>query len=105
MQYRRVYAPGATYFFTVNLNKRADGILINKIDALRHAVSMTKKQYPFKTVAYAVLPDHLHFMMGLPEEDHDFSIRWRMIKSLFTRQIAPREFISNARRNKQERGI
>ncbi|HAT6977693.1 TPA: transposase [Legionella pneumophila] len=105
MQYRRALLPGATYFFTVNLANRTNGILIKEIDSLLYAIRTTKAQYPFKIVAYAILPDHLHLIMILPEHDSNYSLRWSMIKSLFSKQIPCLELISPARKNKRERGI
>jgi putative transposase len=37
-----------------------------------------------------VLPDHLHCLWTLPADDRDFSTRWRLIKTTFTRQCAVR---------------
>jgi putative transposase len=33
-----------------------------------------------------LLPDHLHCIWTLPENDSDYSLRWREIKRLFTHQ-------------------
>jgi putative transposase len=52
-----------------------------------------------------ILPDHLHTIWTLPDGDHDFSQRWRQIKSAFSREIAKEERISQSRLRKQERGI
>lgn len=57
----RAKAPGATYFFTVNLAKRHDNALLTRhIDALREAFRLTKQDHPFSIEAMVVLPDHLH---------------------------------------------
>lgn len=32
------------------------------------------------------MPEHLHCIWKLPEDDADYSIRWSMIKGLFTRR-------------------
>jgi putative transposase len=34
-----------------------------------------------------IMPDHLHAIWTLPEGDDDFSLRWRQIKSAFSREI------------------
>ncbi len=53
-----------------------------------------------------ILPEHLHTLWTLPEEeDDDFSLRWRQIKSAFSRRIERGERISKSRNQKQERGI
>jgi len=43
--------------------------------------------HPFKIEAIVVLPDHLHLLMQLPNEDDDFSIRWKLIKQDFNKAI------------------
>ncbi|MFO2903309.1 hypothetical protein SCN93_01595 [Legionella pneumophila serogroup 1] len=48
MQYIRAKVPGTTYFFTVNLANRSNGILIKQIDILRDAIQIAKTKYPFK---------------------------------------------------------
>jgi putative transposase len=50
-----------------------------------------------------VLPDHLHSIWTLPE-DHDFPLRWRLIKASFSRSLPPAETVSS-RLSKGERGI
>ena len=52
-----------------------------------------------------VLPDHLHAIWTLPDGDADFAVRWRFIKSVFSRSLPPFERISESRRAKGERGI
>lgn len=105
MQYRRARVPGATYFFTVNLVNRTKGILIEEIISLRRAFHICKAKYPFKLLAYVILPDHLHLMMSLPENDSNYSIRLSMIKSMFSKQIHCSEAITAIRKKKRERGI
>ena len=43
--------------------------------------------HPFKTIAMVVLPDHLHAMWELPDDDANFSLRWRCIKVSFAANI------------------
>lgn len=105
MRYIRTRVPGSRYFFTVNLANRANDLLINEFDILRNAIYMTKIKYPFKTNAYVVLPDHMHIIMTLPPNDSNFSLRWSMIKGLFSKQISHTESIALARKKKRERGI
>ena len=44
------------------------------------------RQHHFKIDAIVILPDHIHALWTLPETDADFSTRWRLIKSYFSRQ-------------------
>jgi putative transposase len=43
--------------------------------------------HPFAIDAIAVLPDHLHMVMTLPDGDADYSNRWRLIKRRFTESV------------------
>lgn len=53
---------------------------------LRLAFTEVRSDNPFRIVAIALLPDHLHTIWELPAHDHDYSMRWRKIKSIFTRK-------------------
>ena len=105
MQYRRALISNATYFFTVNLLDRKKALLIKHIDQLRLAFHKVKLNHPFKTEAIVILPDHLHMLMTLPEQDANYSQRWNLIKSTFSRSIEKAETISISRKSKRERGI
>jgi REP-associated tyrosine transposase len=83
VRYRRNFLPGGTFFFTVTLADRTSSVLVDHVDALRHAFRVTQTERPFTTDAMVVLPDHLHAVITLPPDDFDFSGRWRRLKSLF----------------------
>ncbi|MGY4031311.1 REP-associated tyrosine transposase [Aeromonas media] len=51
------------------------------------------------------LPDHLHCILSLPEGDTDFPLRWRLIKSHFSRALPVNERRSQTRLRHGERGI
>jgi putative transposase len=103
--YRRNRVPGATYFFTVNLQDRRSRLLVQHINILREAVRQTKRKAPFHIDAWVVLPEHLHALWTLPEGDVDFSSRWQAIKMAFSRKIAAGEYRSASRAGRRERGI
>jgi putative transposase len=103
--YRRNFVPGASYFFTVNLADRRSRLLTEQVDVLRSAFRDTRSRHPFAIDAIVVLPDHLHAIWTLPEGDSNFSVRWRLIKSSFSRELPPSEPISRSRAEKGERGI
>ncbi|PCE67674.1 transposase [Salinivibrio sp. YCSC6] len=88
MRYRRNYAHGGTYFFTVNLHNREMQLLTEHIRLLRSAVATVKASRPFQINAWVVLPDHLHAIWTLPDNDSDYSTRWREIKKLFTKSVS-----------------
>ena len=85
--YRRLYIPGGTYFFTVALHDRTSGLLTQHITLLRQSWRDILGRYPFETPAAVILPDHMHFIMTLPEGDCDYSTRIRLMKSGFTKRL------------------
>ena len=103
--YRRHRVRGGRYFFTVNLAERRLSLLTDHIELLRAAFRQIRSAHPFAIDAMVVLPDHLHAMWQLPEGDDDFGLRWRQIKSAFSRGIEKGERISRSRERKHERGI
>jgi len=85
--YRRV-KEGRTYFFTVVTYQRRpflcqDGSRL----ALRTAIEETRLSHPFEIDAWVLMPDHLHCIWTLPDNDGDYSKRWGLIKAGFTKKI------------------
>jgi len=85
--YIRTKQEGGCYFFTV-VTYRRQPFLTNNLARyfLRNAIMRTRQNYPFKIDAWVLLPDHLHCIWTLPENDTNYSTRWNIIKTLFTRQ-------------------
>ena len=105
-QYRRIYVPGASWFFTVNFaEKQGNHLLVEQIDLLREAFQYVKNRHPFCMDAVVVMPNHLHCIWTLPERDADYSLRWRLLKAFFSRGIPKGEVVSNSREKRRERGI
>ncbi len=108
MHYRRAKPPGASYFFTLvtdnrqHLFKQADTVQL-----LRQSLHIVKQRHPFTIEAMVVLPDHLHCIWTLPAGDANFSTRWRLIKSHFTRHCPAKyqRTQSRSRRQKQEQAV
>ena len=103
--YRRNFVAGGCYFFTVNLLERQRSLLTDHIDLLRDSVRRVKRLYPFHIDAWVVLPDHMHCVWTLPPDSDDFSVRWRLIKLLFSKGLPRTERLSASRRKRAERGI
>ena len=83
--YRRNYVPGGTYFFTlVTFQRRKYFDTPHKLDLLHSKIRQVQRYKPFDLLAYCLLPDHIHLLIELPEEDCNFSIRVREIKRLTT---------------------
>ena len=86
--YRRLYIPGGSYFFTVVTYERQRLFdSAQRVTDLRQAFRYVKARRPFTAIAVVVLPDHLHCLWQLPDGDCDFSTRWRMIKTEFSRRM------------------
>jgi putative transposase len=103
--YRRNFVPGGTYFFTVNIAVRHLRLLTRHIHLLRVAFRDTRARHPFTIDAIVVLPDHLHVVWRMPAGDSNFAVRWRLIKSTFSRALPRAEAVSRSRLKKGERGI
>lgn len=85
--YRRANTPNATYFFTVVTYRRQRFLCDAPVrHALRKAIIKVKAQYPFEIDAWVLLPDHMHTIWTLPENDANFSLRWQLIKRYVTHE-------------------
>jgi putative transposase len=103
-RYRRARAAGGTFFFTVTLADRSSDLLVRHVDLLRAAYGFIQQHHPFETVSICILPDHLHAVWTLPEGDTDYSTRWSLIKSRFSRGI-PAAARSASKVAKRDKGI
>lgn len=102
-QYRRRFVPGGTYFFSAHLRDRETTLLVDRIDLLRAATRICMKRWPFEIDAAVILPASLHMIWTLPPDDADYSKRWRLIKSTFSRHCpAP---VSDVKLRPGEKGI
>lgn len=80
-------APGASCFFTLTLQDRSARYLVDHVAELRTCIATVKARHPFHIDAMVVLPEHLHAIWTLPENDGDFAMRWRLLKQSFTRRL------------------
>lgn len=85
-EYRRAWLPGGTFFFTLVTNQRRPIFHEERArQILREAfLEGTRKVGPFQIDAICLLPDHLHCIWTLPENDSDYSTRWKVIKAWFS---------------------
>ena len=101
--YKRFYRNGGTWFFTVNLWQRQNNdLLIREINLLRQSVRNVRQKHPFTIIAWVVLPEHMRCIWQLPEGDSDFSLRWRLIKNWFSRNL-PQTAIPGASLQQEKR--
>ena len=85
--YRRSYVLGGTYFFTVKTLGNDPILLLEPYrTALRNAINSVRRTMPFQSIAWLLLPDHLHTIWQLPENDANYSLRWSLIKQEVTRR-------------------
>ena len=84
--YRRPRISGGTYFITQVTHQRHPWLCTDTgRQALREAIIAVRQKYPFTLDAFVLLPDHFHCLMTMPEGDHDFSLRLRLIKTYVTK--------------------
>jgi putative transposase len=101
VHYRRNFVPGGTYFFTVTLRDRSSQVLVENINLLRKSFRVIKQKHPFDIVASVVLPDHIHAIWTLPENDNEYPMRWQSIKARFTRELRKNGTNLNADSNRE----
>lgn len=65
---RRWYVPNAIYYI-VAVTRRRRPIFADEqnLDVLRQTLRNVKLLHPFRMLAYAFMPDHLHLLMFVPE--------------------------------------
>ena len=109
-EYRRAFIPGGTFFFTVVTEGRAP--LFGEAHAralLGEAFREVRGRRPFEIDAIVLLPDHLHTVWRLPDNDHDFSARWSMLKRIFTKAWLAKggreQHVSMSRRRNRRCGV
>lgn len=89
MRYRRLYQGGGCYFFTVVTAGRRPPLGNHEtVRLLRQVFATVRARYPFTIDAAVILPNHLHCVWTLPTGDADFSTRWRLIKTCFSKRHA-----------------
>ena len=109
-EYRRRKIPGAAYFFTAVTQDRKP-ILTgeNARLCLHKAFQHVQSYHPFQIEAIVLLPEHLHTIWKLPDNDFDYSSRWNWIKRKFTQSFMPDididSDIPESKHKKRERGI
>ena len=105
-EYRRARTPGGCWFFTVALAERHNNhLLVEHIDTLRKAFRYVKERHPFHIDAIVILPEHLHCIWTLPKGDTNFSTRWSLVKTAFSRALPSLERRTLSRVKRGERGV
>ncbi len=108
--YRRARIPGARYFLTA-VTWRRHRLLQSPsaVARLREALRSVMREQPFTLLAAAILPDHFHVMIELPDGDAAYPARMGRIKAAFTKSmpISPERAAarSHSRRRKREQMV
>jgi putative transposase len=106
--YKRAYVNGGIYFFTVVTHHRVPVFCDDeKCAYLKRCFNDIARLYPFDTEAIVVLPDHIHTIWTLPENDDDFSNRWMLVKKQFSTHYSGMNtrLINHSMSKKREQGI
>jgi putative transposase len=108
MNFRRLILPGGMYFFTLVTFKRQ--LIFGNPDALatlREAFRYVLYRHPFAIDACVILPNHIHMIWTLPEDDHDYPTRMRLLKSRFPYRLAskPTWNVPPSRKMKKEQAV
>ena len=86
-QYIRAKTPGGLYFFTLITFDRRKFLTSNLARRiLREVWQAVQNKHPFTVEAVCLLPEDLHCIWRLPEDDSDYPKRWRLIKGMFARR-------------------
>ncbi len=89
-EYRRIKQEGGIYFFTLVTYKRQRLFDSSNVRTLLlTTIEDVKDYHPFEMIAYCVLPDHIHLIWQMPENDADYSMRIRLIKRRFSKRFIP----------------
>jgi putative transposase len=103
-EYRRWFEPGATYFFTVVTHDRRPFLLEPEVRTeLRTAILRTQSERPFRMFSSVLLPDHFHCVWVLPDDDEDYSVRWRLIKARVSVNVRKTGLVDTNRSPSQRR--
>ncbi len=81
------FRPDRTWFLTITLADPDSNLLTRHVSALADSARDFERLHPFQTVAAVILPDHMHAIWTLPEEDGDFHRRVTYLQASFVRRM------------------
>lgn len=83
--YRRYFIPNALVFITFVTHQRTPHFASPQHLALFWDILKNVQCiHPFHLIAYVILPDHIHWIMRMPEDQPDFSVVMKSIKWNYT---------------------
>lgn len=109
-RYIRSSAQGGVYFFTlVAYNRRRIFCNADFLQAFKQSIKHIQHQNPFEVLAWVQMPDHLHCIWKMPNDDADYGMRWSQIKRLTTQSCPqyhlPHDKLSASKIKRNEKGI
>ena len=85
MRYRRDRTQGGCYFFTlVTMDRQPLLTLPENLERLQQGFHFENQRRSFQIDGLIVLPDHLHCILKLPENDDNYLVRITNIKKYFS---------------------
>ncbi len=89
--YRRNRMDGGIFFFTVVARHRQPVFTQPRVRAgLRDAVRHVRALMPFEIEAWVLLPDRMHSIWRLPDDDASYAFRWALIKRTTSKRCGRR---------------
>ncbi len=85
MNYKRLYIENSLIFMTIVTQKRIP-ILIKYIDLLKKSYEKVLELYKFQTIAYSILPDHIHCIIK-PANNNEYPKIVKSFKYSFTKSV------------------
>lgn len=83
--FHRYYIPNALVFITCVTNQRKHYLEgPQNLQLFWKTLRTAQRFYPFHLFAYAIMPDHFHWIMQLPEDQPNFSNVLHCVKRNFT---------------------
>lgn len=81
------FQPGRTWYLTIPLAENCGVNLTRHVSDLSDCARDFEILHPFDTVATVILPDHLHAIWVLPEDDNDVHRRVAYLQASFARRM------------------
>jgi putative transposase len=81
------FQPGRTWYFTLNLADENSQLLTRHSGLLAESSRDVEGLYPFDALAVVILPNHMHLIWTLPEDDLDYDRRISHLRSGFSRRV------------------
>lgn len=76
-----------TWYFTFNLADADSSLLTRHLSLLSESARDVEGLYPFRTIAAVILPNHMHAIWVLPEDDGDIKRRVKYFQEGFADRL------------------